>query len=412
MSAEPVQPDPSAADPIGPVAEWLMAQALGSPRLADLLVGCCTRLAAAGVPVVRGYVAFRTLHPLYESAALTWHRDAGLHIDRHVHGSSANEGWRRSPLFHLTETGIPCLRRRLAGPDAQLDFPVLEELRDAGLTDYLAFLVRFDGEERNGVVGSWATDRPSGFTDDDLRALRRIQTRLAVACKVSIKDQIARNIVNAYLGPRAGAQVLSGSIRRGDGRAIRAALWYVDLRGSTELADAMPVDDLLALLNTYFECTAGAVLERGGEVLMLIGDAVLAMFPIAEGGPGEREACAAALAAAADAEARVAAVNGERRRAGLDALAFGIGLHLGSVIYGNIGVPDRLEFTVVGPAVNEVARIEELTKSLDRPILASRAFAATLPVAWESLGPRTLRGVAGTHEILAPSAHGEAADAA
>ncbi len=394
------------SDLIGTVADWLMTQALGEARMADLVEGCCNRLRAAGIPLWRAHVGYRTLHPLIEAISLTWERDEGLGSDDIPHGQShASEAWRKSPAFHMIETGVPFLRRRLTGTEALLDFPLLVELRDRGATDYLAYLVAFEGveigsEAQDGLIGSWATDRASGFSDLDVRSLLRIQKRLAVACKVIIKDQTARNVLTTYLGPDAGRRVLDGQIKRGDGETIHAVIWFSDLRKSTSMADVLAADAYLGVLNTYFECTAGAVLANGGKVLRFIGDAVLAIFPIRGGGTSAQGACENALAAAREAQKRLAEVNRQRAEVGSEALAFGLGLHVGDVLYGNIGVPERLEFSVTGPAANEAARIEDLTKSLGHRVVASADFARFLTAEWRSLGRHELRGVGDAVEVF------------
>jgi len=227
------------------VAEWLMSRALGATVVEDLLPGCCLRLRAAGVPVWRGHVAFNTLHPLFASRTVTWRHDADLDVVDIPHRDTDQAGWLNSPLYHLVTTGLPYLRRRLVGARAQPDFPILEDLRDAGATDYLAFAVAFNdqtlgAENPDGIVGSWTTDHPDGFSDPELRALMRIQTRLAVAFKIAIKEQIASNIATAYLGRNAGERVLAGTIRRGDGEDIHAVIWFCDLRDSTPLSNSMP----------------------------------------------------------------------------------------------------------------------------------------------------------------------------
>ena len=393
-------------DLIGTVADWLMTQALGEVRMADLVEGCCNRLRAAGIPLWRAHVAYRTLHPLIEAISLTWVRDEGLGSADIPHGlSQSSEEWHKSPAFHLIETRVPVLRRRLTGTEALLDFPLLVELRDRGATDYLAYVVAFESGEagdqvKDGIIGSWATDRPSGFSDHDIRSLIRIQRRLAVACKVIIKDQIAHNMLTTYLGPDAGRQVLNGQIKRGDGEIIHAVIWFSDLRNSTSMADVMPADTYLGVLNSYFECTAGAVLANDGEVLRFIGDAVLAIFPIREGVTTAEIACENALAAAREAGERLAEVNRQRAEADTEALAFGLGLHVGDVLYGNIGVPERLEFSVTGPAANEAARIENLTKTLGHRVVVSAEFARTLSADWRSLGHHELRGVGTAVEVF------------
>ena len=388
------------------VAGWLIDQGLGNPDLAVMFSACCERLCAAGFPLWRVHLSFRTLHPLFEAVALTWIHGVGLQNRELPHcAEEPREVWRQSPLYHVIENRLPGLRRRLTGPRAQLDFPILKELREQGASDYLAFVVPFDPDYGSGVIGSWTTRRDGGFTDEQMRGLGLIQRYLALACKVKIQDQTSRNVVNAYLGPETGALVLNGTIRRGDGERIEAVVWYSDLRRSTELIQQLSVEQFLALLNRYFDCTAGAVRDHDGEVVALIGDAVLAVFRV-DRWPTPSEAGRRALAAALQAEARLAEINRELARTGLAPLQFGVALHCGPVIYGNIGIPDRLEFTVVGPAVNEAVRIEALTKVLGRTILASEEFAHATDGDWESLGLHALRGVPGEYEIFAPDGGG------
>jgi adenylate cyclase len=387
------------------VADWLMDEALADTAMTELVKGCCQRLHAAGVPLLRALVSYRTLHPLFGAVWLTWHREKGMGTYEMPHGQLGNEVFRKSPFFHMLESGVPFLRRKLEGPDTLLDFPVLPDLASQGGTDYLAGNVPFGpsssmAASEDGVFVSWTTDRAGGFTETDIRSLRRIQKLLAVACKVRIKTEITRNIVTAYLGPDPGQRVLEGKIRRGDGESIHAVIWYSDLRNSTRLGENLSPDDYLAALNSYFECTAGAVIDQGGQVLLLIGDAVLAIFPTAEA--GEQAAALKALAAARETGARLAAINEERLAKGESRLACGLALHIGDLTYGNIGVPQRLQFTVVGPAANEVSRIETLTKTLDRPMLASAAFAGLLDEPWEDLGSHVLKGIPTPIEVFAP----------
>lgn len=389
-------------------ADWLMAQALDDIDIRRLVEGISSRLYDAGIPLWRVNLAFGTLHPLVSAVSVTWWRDASLHVDGFPHGGEQNAAWMNSPYRHMLEKAMPFLRRRLDGPDAQLDFPVLEELRDQGATEYLAIMTRFRNEQRlrsfgEGIVVSWATDHPDGFSDRHTRSILRIQRRLAVACKVAILSEAANNIATTYLGAGAGGKVLTGQIQRGAHETIHAAIWYSDMRGSTHLADTLPSAEFLALLNAYFECTAGAVMAHGGEVLMFIGDAVLAIFPTGVDDGGGRDACARAVAAAEDAVARLETANGARAEMGADPIAFGIAVHVGEVMYGNIGVPERLEFSVVGPAVNEVVRLEGLTKILRRPVLVSGPVAGALDRAWEDLGSHALRGVGEPIEVFAPA---------
>ena len=393
------------------VADWLVIEALAETTVEALISGCCARLNAAGIPLWRMSLAFSTLHPLFAAVTNTWVRnDDDLDVTQHRHGvADTSEQWQRSPFFHIIKTSIPFLRRRLTGPEALLDFPILPELRDRGATDYLAYAVQFGSRETQrarmgGIIVSWTTDRPGGFTDNDIQALMRIQRRLALACKVTISEQITRDVLATYLGPDAGRRVLGGNIQLGDGETTHAVIWFSDLRNSTGMADTLPPDEFLATVNAYFDCTAGAVLIKGGEVLRFVGDAVLAIFPIPEGGKkaAVQRACRKALRASGEARCRLRDLNEVRKSQGKLPLNFGIGLHIGDVHFGNIGVPERLEFSVVGPAANEAARLESLAKTLDRPVLVSGEFAASLDVAWESMGAHKLRGVDDPLDVFAP----------
>lgn len=390
------------------VADWLMSQALGEGDLHEIVGGCCDRLQSAGIPLWRSFVSFRILHPKFAAVSIIWRRDERTGTVERIetlHGEAfTSDDWRQSPMNHMLKTQIPFLRRRLTGEEALLDFPVCRDLRDQGASDYVAWMIPFarddePGPHLDGVVGSWSTDRKTGFSDRDIRSLVRIQRRLVVSLKVQIKQQIARTVLATYLGKDAGRQVLDGQIRRGDGEMVHAVIWYSDMRDSTRLADSLPADDFLKTVNAYFECTAGAVLANGGEVLRFIGDAVLAIFPIRDGNP--QSASELAMAAARDAEARLLALNDERAGLNMEALDYGLGLHVGDVMFGNIGVPERLEFSVIGPAANEVARIESLTKVLGRRVLASAEFARFAPHAWESAGEHALKGVSAPLEVVA-----------
>jgi adenylate cyclase len=390
---------------IDEVANWLIAQALEETDFDSMYEGCCERTLAAGVPLWRGHIAFSVLHPLYSGMGMTWLRHRGVKSERYEHVKGQDPGrFKVSPFYHMIESRIPFLRRRLTGSEALLDFPVMSEFRDMGATDYLGFLVPFGGSQRDGMVGSWITDRPSGFSDHDVQALLRLQKRLGVACKMRIKDQIARSVVTTYLGPDAGLRVLNGQIRRGEGETIRAVIWYSDLRDSARLADALSGDDYIQVLNDYFECAGGAVLAHGGDILNFIGDAMLAIFPIRKGQTTAKQACKQALAASRDARRRLATANANREGLGAKPLSFGLGLHVGEVLFGNIGIPERLSFSVIGPTVNEVARLEALTKKLDQPVLATESFARNVAEKWVWLGRHKLRGVGEPIEVCAPAA--------
>jgi adenylate cyclase len=367
------------------IVEWLGEEALHESESGALYGELCQRLRGVGMPILRGQVAFRILHPLYDASTLNWNTERGVVVDHFRPEESGQDRFLRSPMGHALTHRLPILRRRLIGETALLDFAVLEEFRALGGTDYIVFLVRFDQAGQNGVICSWLGDRADGFTDGEIMQLQRVTRQLGIALKAKIERSVTQNVAHAYLGKRAGQAVLNGLIRRGDGEKITAALWYSDLRHSTELADRLSAEAFLQLLGRYFEMTAAAVLDHGGEVVSLIGDAVLGLFRV-EGTP--EEACGRALAAAQEARRRLGA---SRPAAGLS-LDFGISLHLGQVIYGNVGVPERLQFTLIGSAVNEVVRVQDLTKQLGQPLLATAPFAGSTAGPWRSLGEYPLRG--------------------
>ncbi len=392
------------------VTNWLVERSLDETPLEKVIEGCCLRLHGAGIPLSRVSLAFRTLHPLFRSVSIIWTHGQELQVTGHQHQTVTNEAWLKSPLFYMLQTEVPRLRRHITGDEALLDFPILEELRDNGMTDYMSYMIpygdRILGDDiedginiADGILGSWATDRESGFTDGHIRALQRVEQRLAVLSKIKTRDQIVRNLLQAYLGQDAGEQVLKGQIQRGDVESIYSVVWYSDLRNSTNMADVMEPVKFLEILNKYFECSAGAVLDHGGEVLRFVGDAVLAIFPI-RGDKKKQDACRDAMCAAKDAQKRVAQLNAAREP-GQPEIAFGLGLHVGEVLFGNIGVPERLEFSVIGPVANEVARLEGLTKQLGRTVVVSGEFAQNVDIPWEHMGDHTLRGVDAKRPIYA-----------
>jgi adenylate cyclase len=378
------------------IVEWLADEALQDSEPATLCNEVCLRLRGVGIPVVRFQVAFRVLHPLYDASTLNWTTGKGVVVEHFRPEQSGREQFQRGPLGHILTHGLPVLRRRLTGDTALLDFDVFEELLAMGGTDYLAFRVGFDRVGETGIICSWLGDRESGFTDGEIVQLQRVTRELGIALKAKIERNVAQNIAHAYLGKRAGQAVLNGSIRRGDGEKITAALWYSDLRRSTELSDRLSAEAFLDLLGRYFEMTAASVLDHGGEVVSLIGDAVLGLFRI-EG--AAEEACGRALAAANEARRRLGAPSPAEAGTAFD---FGISLHLGEVIYGNVGVPERLQFTLVGSAVNEVVRVQDLTKTLGHPVLATGPFADAVACSWRPLGEHGLRGLDKPMPILTP----------
>lgn len=381
------------------VEDWLVDQALGSPSIVDMYREVCVRLSSIGIPVARSMISWPTLHPLIEVETAMWMRGQNVVLEQYPHRKEESEEWLASPLKHLLDSGLDLMRRRLTGPQALIDFPLLETLASEGYTDYLAMATEFNmptpgpGNDKTGIMISWASDRRSGFSDEDIVALRRIQRGFAVACRTVIQARIANNITETYLGRHAAAQVLAGNIRRGDGSTTKAVILYSDLRGSTMLAETLDGDTYLALLNDYYECSASAAIDAGGEVLDFIGDAVLSVFPLTETISYD-DAIRAASQSVQDALSRSATVNRKRREQGLTEFRFGISASVGEVMFGNIGVPTRLTFSVIGPAVNAAARIEKLTKTIQTQALATAAIAQACPDCWQSIGPHRLDGMA------------------
>ena len=387
--------------------QWVIEAGLLGVGEAELLNGFCERLRQAGLPLSRAVVIVDTLHPVHEGRVFRWRADQaeaspGVAYGRTSEGEAA-ESWRRSPFHRLLETGESALRRRVS-PEAAAEFSVLADYLAQGQTDYLALVHRFASGRSFGemdcVYSSWTSDGPAGFSDEQVAALGRLVPALALAVKCASLAQIAATLVETYLGRDAGRLVLTGRIARGVAERISAVLWFSDLRGFTRITDTAPPEQVIPLLNDYAEAVVSSVHEAGGDVLKLIGDGALAIFRAAE--PGE--ACRRALAAEAAMRARIAAVNERRAGEGLPTTDAYLGLHIGEVFFGNVGSLERLDFTVIGPAVNEVSRIAAMCRSAERDALASSAFAsAALPAdraRLVSVGCYALRGVARPQELF------------
>jgi adenylate cyclase len=356
-------------------ARWVVESGLEDRPIAQMLAGLADRLLDAGIPVGRIQIAFRLLHPLFDYLMATWTRETGAVVTVGATDDGANR-FELTPWYRMLRDKAPEFRRRIE-PGGSQEFPIFEELAASGATDYFAQMTRFGVGEigsPNGMASSWTTSAPVGFSEAAIAALRWIVRPLALAMKGYVKDQIARNALHTFHGPLVGSRILDGAIKRGWGERLNTVIWYSDLRNSTGLADSLSTENFLALLNAYLDCSAGAVLAQGGQVLEIIGDAVLGIFPVAE---QEEEACAQACRAAAEAHRRLALLKQSDPAVGQQ-LAFGLGLHLGEVIFGNVGTEERLAFGLVGGVVNEVARIESLTKSIGRPVLLTDPVALGL----------------------------------
>ncbi len=381
------------------VIDWMLREGRRHTRMREFGDEMCRRIVAAGIPLWRAFCGVRTLHPLIAATGYVWYRDEpGASRLIATYETQTKDFYRNSPPIAVQESGEP-MRRRLEDPDCPLDYPILEEFKGKGCTDYLALPMPFSNGQINSIT--WSTDRPGGFSDADVAGLGDIAEMLAVIVELQSSRRISRILLDTYVGHRAGSHVLSGEITRGSGETIEAVVWLSDLRGFTALTDSLAQDALIDLLDDYMEIVCGAVTQAGGEVLKFIGDAVLAIFEL----DGERDAafaCAAALDAAGAARVATAAKNGERRADGKPAFRYGVALHLGTVMYGNIGAPDRLDFTVIGPAVNHAARLEALGAELGRPLVASASFAAHASDTLERLGAYELKGVSEPQEVFAP----------
>lgn len=379
------------------VIDWLFTSGRLVQEPRDFAKAFGERMIEAGAPVSRVRFGCRIIHPLLAAWSVAWSKDMTQGEERQApHGFEVNDAYINSPLYHVVETGKP-FRRRLVDLDEVQDHRLLFELQAEGATDYFAMPVPFsDGSTSNIVLSSHADD---GFDDDDLAGFVRLSSYLAPVFEVLAMRRMARNLLNTYVGPRTGARVFNGQIKRGDGEVIRAAVWFSDLRDFTPLTESLPAEALLSLLNAYFEIVTAAVSAQGGEVLRFIGDAMLIVFPVAETVSPE-QACAAALDAALDAFNGVGALNMRRRQSGEPEIAFGVGLHVGEVVYGNVGAPDRLDFTVMGPAVNRTARLEGLTKQIGKPLLVSKDFAAMVSAETKSEGLHSMKGVMEQQEVF------------
>ncbi|KAB0264742.1 adenylate/guanylate cyclase domain-containing protein [Microvirga brassicacearum] len=389
------------------ISAWIIQRGLGGASETELLHGFCQKCQAVGLDLSRALALIDTLHPVYEGRAFRWRNDGVeeepvLEYGR-THDGEAAANWQRSVFYHMLTTERDEVRLKL-GQGETAGFLNLETLQEAGHTDYLALVHRFASD---GAIGDmdcfyshWATSRPEGFSEAGLAAMRTLVPQLALAIKCASLTRIASTLVEVYLGRDAGQRVLSGRISRGVADRINAVLWFSDLRGYTSITDTAAPDEVIPLLNDYADAVISSIHEAGGDVLKLIGDGTLAIFKA--GDPGD--ACRCALRAEASLRERLKILNARRSAEERPVTSVYLGLHIGDVFYGNIGSEDRLDFTVVGPAVNEVSRIASMCRSADRGVAMSSDFvAATLPEDrkdFVSLGRFALRGVGRAQELF------------
>jgi adenylate cyclase len=354
----------------GPVIDWLLAEGRMLPDMDDLVQRLGQALLAAGAPLWRLRLSMRTLHPLVTAVSAVWEREGGvpMHIES-PHGIEQRAGYAGSPLEIIVRTGKP-FRKRLDESLSDSDHGVLHDLKARGATDYFGLPMPLSDGARPSLV--FVSDRPGGFSESDLNGFARVASVLAPITEVVRLKRIATAVAEAYLGPRTGRRVLDGQIIRGHVERIRAAILFSDIRDWTGLNDRVPAETALTLANQYFEVIAGSVEGQGGEILKFTGDGVLAVFAADAHGADAATACRQSLEAG-----RQALLAVRDHDPPLD-LEFGIGLHFGEVLYGNIGSATRLDFTVLGQAVNIAARIEGLCGTYQTPLLFSQAFADQL----------------------------------
>jgi adenylate cyclase len=394
---------------------WVVREGLRGADASALFDGLCQRFVGAGVPLWRAFVGMPTLHPQWGGYSYTWWRNLNaIEPAQFGRGHEYEMILLKSPFGQLIRQleqsgpdGAPWHYQRwlLAGPEARLDYPILKDLAAAGASDYFAQVVRFgpDGDPSygTGIGYSFATDLPAGFRDDDLVLLRAVLPALSLAMMTHGGHMIASGLLKAYLGGDAGTRVHAGAVERGSVESVRAVLWFADIRGFTTIAETTPGPIVVELINAIFETLTASLRPRGGQVLKFLGDGMLAIFPFTD--TTREDICAQAIDAAAEAMGGLDRLNAERDKAGKPIAVVDLALHVGEVLYGNVGAVDRLDFTVIGPAVNEVARIEGLCEPLGRKVLISAELASLVGESrrLEPLGHHTLRGVREPRQVYA-----------
>ena len=379
------------------VIDWLLGNARQIQSPVDLLAGFCETLAKVDFPVWRATLHIRQLHPNLFTRMMEWRADTGSTELRRPRDVEQTTSFRQSPVARIFNGGLMG-RYYLETLPAPREFEVLDELAALGLTDYTVWpLPVVDGTP---MAGTLATRRPGGFRDDELRLAEQVMRVLAPLVELLQQRRNAATLLDTYVGHHTGARILAGDIHLGDGETIPAALWFADIRDFTPLSERLPPDELIDALNAFFGVMVGAIEDAQGEVLKFIGDALLAVFRFGSAGleTPQQQAMRAVLRAVEGMDA----VNARRKAAGAPEIQFGIGLHVGDVMYGNIGGADRLDFTVVGAAVNLVSRVEKATRSLGVRVLCTSDFVTDNTAAFESLGVHPLRGIGRSVELFAP----------
>ncbi len=391
------------------IADWLVQQGLENAPVELWLEAFCNRLVSAGIPLQRANITVRAHHPEIGTVAFRWHRDGGNERENFVRRTDAPEEYVLSPIYYLLANNVEEIRQDLTVEEPALNFPIFDELRERGATDYFAvkrfFLIQDNTtpvdpmQAEEGAIISLTTDASGGFTSEQLDGLRQLISPLCLTLKCGANRLMAEDITAAYLGKDASRRVLSGDITRGSSETISAVIWYFDLQGFTKLSEALPGGSIIELLNDYFAEAVDVVERNGGNVLKFMGDGMLAIFDINQVPDARR----VAIHAASELRDTFEELNQRRQADGLPTTGFTLSLHAGDVLYGNIGGRSRLDFTVVGPAVNTTSRILGMCSALDQNIVVSDKVAGDLVgsiPSLVSLGQYRLRGVADRQELF------------
>jgi adenylate cyclase len=399
-------------DDIQDFTTWLIDHGLNGTPIKQFLPALADRLNGHGANLKRINLGSDVLHPTVDSRSFHWTREKGVEMTMLDRGAFDEDGpdWQQSPFRHMLVNQEKSLRRKL-GPDAPSgEFPLLDRFASEGATEYAAFAVGYgDGSTlaaMDGMISSWLTDAPGGFGNAQMTMIESIQKPLALVFNRNILHATTRTLLGTYLGEDAAKRVLGGNIERGRAETIRAVIWFSDLSGFTRVADTMDRHLLLGLLNDYAGIVVDTLEAHGGNVLKFMGDGMLAIFPAEQ----MENACGHALKAAREAIDAAAALSATRSADGLPTTDLYLALHEGELLYGNFGGRSRLDFTVLGPAVNEASRMAALSRSIDQRIIVSSAFADTCGAKRDhlvSLGRYALRGVARPQELftLEPEAY-------
>jgi adenylate cyclase len=402
LSSPPVTPEARAGT--APLIDWLLTDGRNQPGISNLLDAFGPRLIDHGVPVSKIFIAVEQLHPELYADTHIWDRSRGSSVIQRPHASTESELFRQSPLPRIL-AGAEMVRYDITDDDTDLSYAPGRALKGEGATQAIGLPLPFSAGRRQVIT--LATDSPPGFSDDQLARIVAVLPALGSVIELYALRDMASGLLDLYVGHDAGERILRGEVKRGSGETINAVIWFCDLAGFTSLTEGMPRDALIALLNEYFDAMAGPVEREGGTILKFIGDGMLAIFPLNDAKEHDAKEHAGeihqrALRAARQASENIDRLNQNRVSAGEASLSFGIALHVGDVMYGNIGAARRLDFTVIGPAVNMTARLEALSRDLGSSIIISADFARTAGGNFRFLGYHDLRGVRDRQEVFTP----------